>query len=97
MVLFLQLKSVCSKLREVGVRGHLGVFGVYYKADNSRLYVVCSKQVPESQLQNEFGAFGVAEVKLNKDVNGFSKVGLDGSLDLTTHFSFLSWEFKERF
>ncbi|KAL9952504.1 hypothetical protein ACROYT_G039771 [Oculina patagonica] len=67
------IKSVCSKLRGFGVRGHLGVFGVYYEADNSRLYVVCAKTVTEAQLLDEFKVFGTSDVKLNKDVNGFSK------------------------
>lgn len=69
-----QIKSVCSKLRACGVRGHLGVFGVHYEADNSRLYVVCAKHVTQTQLLDEFKVFGTAEVKLNCDVNGFSKV-----------------------
>lgn len=69
-----QIKSVCSKLRGCGVRGHLGVFGVHYEADNSRLYVVCAKHVIQTQLIDEFKVFGTAEVKLNCDVNGFSKV-----------------------
>lgn len=67
------LKSACSKLRSCGVRGHLGVFGVHYETDNSRVYVVCAKHVTEGQLLNEFKAFGTAEVKLVADVNGFSK------------------------
>lgn len=71
---FTQIKSVCSNLRACGVRGHLGVFGVHYEADNSRLYVVCAKHVTQTQLLDEFKVFGTAEVKLNCDVNGFSKV-----------------------
>ena len=71
---FTQIKSVCSKLRGCGVRGHLGVFGVHYEADNSRLYVVCAKHVTQTQLIDEFKVFGTTEVKLNCDVNGFSKV-----------------------
>lgn len=71
---YLQLRSVCSYLRSCGVQGHLGVFGVHYEADNSRLYVVCAKHVAESQLHNEFTVFGDARVKLNCDANGFSKV-----------------------
>lgn len=71
---FLQVKSVCSNLRSCGVRGHLGVFGVHYEADNSRLYVVCAKHVTESQLQDEFTVFGSAHVKLNLDTNSLSKV-----------------------
>lgn len=67
------LRSVCSYLRSCGVQGHLGVFGVHYEADNSRLYVVCAKHVAESQLHNEFTVFGDARVKLNCDANGFSK------------------------
>ena len=65
---------MCSNLRSCGVRGHLGVFGVHYEADNSRLYVVCAKHVTESQLQDEFTVFGSADVKLNFDANGLSKV-----------------------
>ena len=72
--MFLQVKSVCSNLRACGVRGHLGVFGVHYEADNSRLYVVCAKHITESQLLDEFTVFGTAEVKLNSDANGCSKV-----------------------
>ncbi|KAJ7357810.1 hypothetical protein OS493_022620 [Desmophyllum pertusum] len=67
------VKSVCSNLRSCGVRGHLGVFGVHYEADNSRVYVVCAKHVTQTQLLDEFKVFGTAEVKLNNDVNGFSK------------------------
>lgn len=70
----MQVKSVCSRFRACGVRGHLGVFGVHYEADNSRLYVVCAKHVTQTQLLDEFKVFGTAEVKLNCDVNGFSKV-----------------------
>ena len=70
----LQLKTVCSNLRAFGVRGHIGVFGLHYEADNSRLYVVCAKHVTESQLVNEFSVFGAAQVKLNIDSNGLSKV-----------------------
>lgn len=65
---------MCSNLRACGVRGHLGVFGVHYEADNSRLYVVCAKHITESQLLDEFTVFGTAEVKLNSDANGCSKV-----------------------
>ena len=72
--MFLQLKTVCSNLRASEVRGHVGVFGVHYEADNSRLYVVCAKHVTESQLLHEFSVFGTAQVKLNTDANGFSKV-----------------------
>ena len=50
------------------------MFGVHYEADNSRLYVVCAKHVTQTQLLDEFKVFGTAEVKLNCDVNGFSKV-----------------------
>ena len=50
------------------------MFGVHYEADNSRLYVVCAKHVTQTQLLDEFKVFGTAEVKLNNDVNGFSKV-----------------------
>ena len=70
----MQVKSVCSRLRACGVGGHLGVFGVHYEADNSRLYVVCAKHVTQTQLLDEFKVFGTAEVRLNCDVNGFSKV-----------------------
>ena len=56
------------------MRGHIGVFGLHYEADNSRLYVVCAKHVTESQLVNEFSVFGAAQVKLNIDSNGLSKV-----------------------
>lgn len=49
------------------------MFGVHYEADNSRLYVVCAKHVTQTQLLDEFKVFGTAEVKLNCDVNGFSK------------------------
>ena len=70
----LQLKTVCSNLRAFGVRGHIGVFGLHYEADNSRLYVVCAKHVTESQLVNEFSVFGAAQVKLNIDLSGLSKV-----------------------
>ena len=52
------------------------MFGVHYEADNSRLYVVCAKHVTESQLLDEFAAFGTAQVKLNNDASGFSKVRL---------------------
>ncbi|CAH3173670.1 unnamed protein product, partial [Porites evermanni] len=69
----LQLKTVCSNLRAFGVRGHIGVFGLHYEADNSRLYVVCAKHVTESQLVNEFSVFGAAQVKLNIDLSGLSK------------------------
>lgn len=58
------------------MRGHIGVFGLHYEADNSRLYVVCAKHVTESQLVNEFSVFGAAQVKLNIDSNGLSKVCL---------------------
>lgn len=74
LLFFWQVKSACSKLRGYGVRGHLGVFGVHYEADNSRVYVVCAKHVTEAELHDEFKVFGNAEVKLNTDVNGFSKV-----------------------
>lgn len=67
------LKTVCSNLRAFSVRGHIGVFGLHYEADNSRLYVVCAKHVTESQLVNEFSVFGTAQVKLNIDSNGLSK------------------------
>ena len=50
------------------------MFGIHYEADNSRLYVVCAKHVTQTQLLDEFKVFGTAEVKLNCDVNGFSKV-----------------------
>ena len=50
------------------------MFGVHYEADNSRLYVVCAKHVTQTQLLDEFKVFGTAKVKLNCDVNGFSKV-----------------------
>ena len=50
------------------------MFGVYYEADNSRVYIVCAKHVTQTQLLDEFKVFGTAEVKLNCDVNGFSKV-----------------------
>lgn len=83
------MKSVCSKLRDFGVRGHLGVFGVHYEADNSRLYVVCAKHVTEAQLLDEFKVFGTADVKLNKDVNGFSKVSVIHFLSLSLPPSFL--------
>ena len=76
LLLFWQIKSVCSKLRSCGVQGHLGVFGVHYETDNSRLYVVCTKHLTEAQLLNEFKVFGTAEVKLITDVKGFSKVDL---------------------
>ena len=75
-LLFWQIKSVCSKLRSCGVQGHLGVFGIHYETDNSRLYVVCAKHLTEAQLLNEFKVFGTVEVKLITDVNGFSKVDL---------------------
>ena len=52
------------------------MFGLHYEADNSRLYVVCAKHVTESQLVNEFSVFGAAQVKLNIDSNGLSKVCL---------------------
>jgi len=52
------------------------VFGVHYESDNSRLYVVCAKHVTQTQLLDEFKVFGTAVVKLNCDVNGFSKVGV---------------------
>ena len=73
-LLFWQIKSVCSKLRSCGVQGHLGVFGIHYETDNSRLYVVCAKHLTEAQLLNEFKVFGTVEVKLITDVNRFSKV-----------------------
>ena len=75
-LLFWQIKSVCSKLRSCGVQGHLGVFGIHYETDNSRLYVVCTKHLTEAQLLNEFKVFGTVEVKLITDVNRFSKVDL---------------------
>ena len=50
------------------------MFGLHYEADNSRLYIVCAKLVTESQLVNEFSVFGAAQVKLNMDFNGLSKV-----------------------
>ena len=75
-LLFWQIKSVCSKLRSCGVQGHLGVFGVHYETDNSRLYIVCTKHLTEAQLLNEFKVFGTAEVKLITNVKGFSKVDL---------------------
>lgn len=50
------------------------MFGIHYEADNSRLYVVCAKHVTQTQLLDEFKVFGTLEVKLNCDVNGFSKV-----------------------
>ena len=50
------------------------MFGIHYQADNSRLYVVCAKHVTQTQLLDEFKVYGTAEVKLNCDVNGFSKV-----------------------
>ena len=52
------------------------MFGLHYEADNSRLYVVCAKHVTESQLVNEFSVFGAAQVKLNIDFNGLSKVSI---------------------
>ena len=52
------------------------MFGLHYEADNSRLYVVCAKHVTESQLLNKFSVFGAAQVKLNIDSNGLSKVYL---------------------
>lgn len=52
----------------------MGVFGIHYEADNSRLYVVCAKDVTEPQLYNEFTVFGSAQAKLNFDANGLSKV-----------------------
>lgn len=64
------------------------MFGVYYEADNSRLYVVCAKTVTEAQLLDEFKVFGTADVKLNKDVNGFSKVSVIRPF-IFSHFSFL--------
>lgn len=67
------VKLACSNLRSQGVQGHLGVFGIHYEADNSRLYVVCAKHVTESQLHDEFSAFGSTQVKLNCDANGLSK------------------------
>lgn len=67
------IKSVCSKLRSCGVQGHLGVFGIHYETDNSRLYVVCAKHLTEAQLLSEFKVFGTVEVKLITDVNRFSK------------------------
>ncbi|XP_015750756.1 PREDICTED: uncharacterized protein LOC107330709 isoform X3 [Acropora digitifera] len=67
------IKLVCANLRSQGVTGHMGVFGVHYEADNSRLYVVCAKYVTEPQLYNEFTVFGPAQVKLNFDANGLSK------------------------
>ena len=70
----LQIKLVCANLRSQGVNGHMGVFGIHYEADNSRLYVVCAKHVTEPQLYNEFTVFGPAQVKLNFDANGLSKV-----------------------
>lgn len=70
----LQIKLVCANLRSQGVTGHMGVFGVHYEADNSRLYVVCAKHVTEPQLYNEFTVFGSSQVKLNFDANGLSKV-----------------------
>ena len=70
----MQVKLACSNLRSQGVQGHLGVFGIHYEADNSRLYVVCAKHVTESQLHDEFSAFGSTQVKLNCDANGLSKV-----------------------
>ena len=36
--------------------------------------MVCAKHVTQTQLLEEFKVFGIAEVKLNCDVNGFSKV-----------------------
>ena len=85
-LLFWQIKSVCSKLRSCGVQGHLGVFGVHYETDNSRLYIVCTKHLTEAQLLNEFKVFGTVEVKLITYVNGFSKVDLFSFI-----FFFLFW------
>lgn len=67
------IKLVCANLHSQGVTGHMGVFGIHYEADNSRLYVVCAKHVTEPQLYNEFTVFGPAQVKLNFDANGLSK------------------------
>lgn len=86
----MQLKTVCSNLRAFGVRGHIGVFGLHYEADNSRLYVVCAKHVTESQLVNEFSVFGAAQVKLNIDLNGLSKVYIFSTFCFTDAQWFLS-------
>lgn len=67
------LKLVCTRLRAVGVTGHVGVFGLHYEADNRRLYVVCAKHVTEAELVGHFAQFGAAEVKLNRDPKGASK------------------------
>ena len=69
-----QLKLVCTRLRAIGVTGHVGVFGLHYDADNSRLYVVCAKHVTEAELLEHFVQFGAVEVKLNRDPMGASKV-----------------------
>ena len=79
-----QLRSVCSRLREAGVTGHLGVFRTHYEADNSRLYVVCAKNLTEAQISQEFIQFGPMEVKLNTDANSISKVR--GQSILIAHF-----------
>ena len=65
---------MCHRLRAAGVAGHVGVFGLHYEADNSRLYVVCDKHVTEAELLEHFSKFGAAEVKLNRDSQGASKV-----------------------
>lgn len=82
------------------------MFGIHYQADNSRLYVVCAKHVTQTQLLDEFKVFGTAEVKLNCDINGFSKVpvvhflspnflssfsGIPFSSSLSVHFFFPSF------
>ena len=66
------------------------MFGLHYEADNSRLYVVCAKHVTESQLVNEFSVFGAAQVKLNIDFNGLSKVYIFSTFYFTDAQWFLS-------
>ena len=66
------------------------MFGLHYEADNSRLYVVCAKHVTESQLVNEFSVFGPAQVKLNMNFNGLSKVYIFSTFCFTDALRFLS-------
>ncbi|EDV29885.1 uncharacterized protein TRIADDRAFT_52757 [Trichoplax adhaerens] len=65
-----QLKLVCKELRNTGVTGHIGVFGMYYEPDNRRLYVRYSVNVNMATLMLIFAKYGSAKVKANEKKQG---------------------------
>ena len=56
---------MCNQLRTCGVTGHIGVFGIYYESDNSRLHVRFGTNINMATLMLIFAKYGSAKVKVN--------------------------------